>query len=148
MKAPSSITDIRAELADIESKIAELRTLTARRERLVALLRQFDALYGATPKKQTKQAATTPEVKQPEQVPSGATNAHYIAHVLLGKGPMDMSQILREVRLLGWTGSGDDPVDKKRLYAAMHGDPRFKKTGEGNKWIFDRQQNLELAKTG
>jgi hypothetical protein len=133
MKAPDKIAEVRAELVDIENRLAELRPLTARKERLAAFLRQYEALYSTAPKKQAKAATAVTPVRPVETVAPGATIAQYILHALKQKGPMDIGGLLAATRSVGWAGSGDDKIDKKRLYAAMRADGRFHKDA-GGKW--------------
>ena len=38
---------------------------------------------------------------------------------------MNLNQLLVALRATGWTGSGDDAKDKKRIYASIYNKPEF-----------------------
>jgi hypothetical protein len=135
---PTTIAELKTELAETDKRLTGLRTLVARRDRLAALIRQWEALYDSPAKKTPKKhpAAVT---KMPE--PSGTTG--YALHVLRTKGPSTLDEILQESRRLGWVGSGNDAVDKKRLYAAMFSKPEECGKGPDGKWRMS-----DVAKAG
>jgi hypothetical protein len=136
MKHPQTLAELRTELAETERQLAEMRKQTVKRDRLVALIRQWEALYEPPVKKQPKPHAT-PTVTVPTTVtklPEDTGNLGYIVHAIRTKGPQEIGELLVNIRQLGWEGSGNDAIDKKRLHSTIYTNrPKVVKNASG-KW--------------
>jgi hypothetical protein len=130
MSKPSTLAELRAELIEIDEKLAEFRVLSARRERLSNLIRQWEALYAdpRAKKGHQKRATQPPSLVEISQ---NSTTSSYAIEALSKKGPLALGDLLQEARALGWAGSGRDLIDKKRLYAAMFKNHKFSKGTDG-----------------
>jgi hypothetical protein len=108
--------ELRAELAELDSKLAEYKTLVNRRADIAQLLDLTERLFGG--------GTTGPPAgadRPSANVKRLSTHADFLAQALVA-GPKDINEILREVRALGWKGSGEDAIDKRRLYVALYRD--------------------------
>jgi hypothetical protein len=133
-----TIQGLRAELDHIDKQLSEYKRLVTRRTRIAALIRSWEALYNTdSKKKQTKSARKTAAI-------SATGTAGFAEVALETKGPMFIGQLLIAARELGWEGSGDDTVDKKRLYVAMHRQSRFEHLPDG-KWKIREVQQARAA---
>jgi hypothetical protein len=111
------------EIAEIDAKIKEFQILVQRRNDLTVFKQLAQRLFLHT---DDNGASAEPQHKK-----RGTTGAMAF-EVLAAKGDLDLDGILLEMRQNGWTGSGDDAKDKKRIYAAIYKDPNFERNGE--KW--------------
>jgi hypothetical protein len=127
---PPTLEEAEAKLAEIEKKLSRLDTLVQERADWQA--------YRYSLLKVTKQEAgpaTAPireaapvfsgSLKQPivleDGVPLPLTTVDHAEKALKAKGSaMRLGEMLEVVRRNGWKGSGDDRLDRDRLYSAMH----------------------------
>lgn len=110
---PFTIEEIDRELTEIDAKIANIQALQQRRSDLynVKLLMtrlrtgSLDALDASRPRTEISRNAT----------------ADYAALVLSTHGgELHIAEILKNMRDAGWLGSGNDQLDRDRIYSAMH----------------------------
>lgn len=118
------------EIAELDQKLKSLQGLQKRRAELVSIKTLAHRLWGAPAKEESNNGH--------KELPKGragrrTTTAGVIFEVLAGQGPMKTADLLTAARAAGYTGSGNDPTDKKRLLAAMYGaQDKFERDGE--KW--------------
>jgi hypothetical protein len=140
MSRPETLKDLKEELASIDGQLAGLRALTVRRTRIAGLIRQWEALYESKKKRKTAKPSLEAVAKRKVLTPTAKTNADYAAQAIQKKGPLKIAQLVEEVRALGWVGSGDDVVDRKRIYVSMYETKgRFSRDNKGN-WSIAREQ--------
>jgi HB1, ASXL, restriction endonuclease HTH domain len=110
---PFTIEEIDRELAAIDAQIANIQSLQQRRSDLynmkVLMMRlrtgSLEGLDASRPRTNINRNAT----------------ADYAALVLSTHGgELHVAQILKNMRDAGWLGSGNDEVDRDRIYSAMH----------------------------
>lgn len=130
---PTTIAELKAELAEIEAKLTEYRSLSARRERIASLIRQWQSLYGEREPHSKKLGRKQPPSIAPVTDLAEGGTVVYVIRALTKTGPLTLDELLQQTRALGWPCSGNDLVDKKRLYAAMYKRPKFTKGVDG-KW--------------
>jgi hypothetical protein len=123
--------EIDREIADIDNKLKELQALQQRRSDLYNIKLLAQRLWG-DPK--PSGGANGNGAHSMPSVPANSTNAGVAFHVLSSHpNPLSLDELMVGMRTAGWKCSGDDEIDKKRVYAAIYKKPGFARTPE-NKW--------------
>jgi hypothetical protein len=129
-QANARIAEIEKELRKLDALMQERGDWTAYRDSLLRVTKQI------VPRSATPMAATS---ARPFQIESGVpipplppTTVDYAERALKAKGSkMHLNEMLEVVRKNGWKGSGNDKIDRDRLYSAMHRQRhRFRPAGE------------------
>jgi len=116
-----TIPEIEAELIQIDKQLERYESLVQRRQDLATLrlllmkLERSENGSKAQPVPHQPKGASLAEVASEPM-----THAEYIELALAQNGPLAIGDLLTAVRKDGWQGSGDDAVDKKRLYVALY----------------------------
>jgi hypothetical protein len=116
---PETIDELRAELSQIDARLAELRGLTAKRARIASLVRQWEALYESGKKKRKVHAIANMSA-QPTTARLPITTGDYAEQAIKAQGPLPIADLVDHMRLLGWNGSGDNVTDRKRVYVSLY----------------------------
>jgi hypothetical protein len=119
---PETLAELKAELAEVDARLTELRSLTAKRARIASLIRQWEALFESGRKKQRRPHPMAAETSKPfdGKESRGSSSGDYAEAAILSKGPLPIASLVDEMRVIGWTGSGDDATDRKRVYVALY----------------------------
>lgn len=113
------------EIAEIDYKIKEFQALAQRRVDLITFKQLAQRLFFSQNGHDAETSATT-------ELATGGATASLAFQVLASTGALDISGLLLEMRKIGYTGSGDDAKDRKRIYAAIYKNEHFERDGE--KW--------------
>jgi hypothetical protein len=115
-----SADELKAELVELDKKLAEYKGLMNRRADIAQLLALTERVFGP---KTTGASAGAGAAPAPNHASTNGnrlvTHSDFLAKAL-SAGQKDINGLLQEVRSLGWQGSGEDATDKKRLYVALY----------------------------
>lgn len=122
LKSVINEQEIDREIAEIDRKLKDVECLQRRRAELVQFKQMARRLFGGN-------SSNVPEAEAVIHY----TTSGLLHSILLGEGPKTSTEILAAARIRGYTGSGNDDIDKKRLQAALYaGKERFEKVN--GKW--------------
>jgi len=121
------LADVKKEIETLDSQIAQLEKLRQRRNDLATLWGLAQRVMGF---EDSQSVAAQDEPKNSTH--PRETVAAMAYRLLAEKGDMSIGELLVAMREAGWKGSGQDPVDKRRIYSAIHLKSEFKL--EDGKW--------------
>ena len=125
---PLNLSAIDHEIAEIDERLEEHKRLVQRRSDLVNF-KQLAQRLGFV--ENENGASPPPPVTTDKSTPG--TTAGFAYNVLRITGSLTLNYLLAEMRKAGWTGSGNDAIDKKRIYAAIYNKEGFFER-DGEKW--------------
>ncbi len=118
---PFTVEKIDRELAEIDAKIEHIRAL--HHANIQTLQQRRSDLYNVKVLMTRLRTGSLEalDVSSPRTPASRYGTADCAALVLSTHGgELHIAQILKNMRDAGWLGSGNDKVDRNRIYAAMH----------------------------
>ena len=127
-----SLVKVHEELAEIDRKLAGYQELIQRRQDLQQLRMLLLRLDGIEAKADKKESHAPPLSALPP--PDRWTHSDHLQAALRKNGPLPITQLLIAVRGNGWQGSGDDAIDKRRLYVPLYREKEKFRLSEDGKW--------------
>lgn len=131
-----TIEQIEAEMAEIDKKLEDYQALLDRRGTLAQirlLTIKLRRLEGHPEPNGARTLIGAPEPKS-AVLASALTHSHYLEMALKKNGPLPIGELLTAVRAEGWQGSGEDAIDKRRLYVPLYREKEKFKLGSNGKW--------------
>jgi hypothetical protein len=117
-KGPYTIEGVERALTNVQADLKEYMELIQLKQDLENLKAIMLRVSGNQP---ASEEAVSKNGKRRNRT-EGESTASHAERVMAGQSPMTLRSILVALRNSGWTGSGDDYKDLKRIYVALYRD--------------------------